>query len=143
MYGYVCLCVYLYMCMCEKTHVCVFVYINMCIYMYIYVCIYIYIYICIYIYIYAYVCMYVYILVVVVVALELWISQALCLHYLLIPVIEEETIDVNQLMTQNHMNTEEIALGPTPPIKMHIHTTISKSPIPTKPMQIFIPQIHG
>ena len=137
MYGYVCLCVYVYMCMCEKTHVCVFVYINMCIYMYIYVCIYI------YIYIYAYVCMYVYILVVVVVALELWISQALCLHYLLIPVIEEETIDVNQLMTQNHMNTEEIALGPTPPIKMHIHTTISKSPIPTKPMQIFIPQIHG
>ena len=137
MYGYVCLCVYVYMCMCEKTHVCVFVYINMCIYMYIYVCIYI------YIYIYAYVCMYVYILVVVVVALELWISQALCLHYLLIPVTEEETIDVNQLMTQNHMNTEEIALGPTPPIKMHIHTTISKSPIPTKPMQIFIPQIHG
>ena len=100
-------------------------------------------YVYIYIYIYAYVCMYVYILVVVVVALELWISQALCLHYLLIPVTEEETIDVNQLMTQNHMNTEEIALGPTPPIKMHIHTTISKSPIPTKPMQIFIPQIHG
>ena len=137
MYGYVCLCEYVYMCMCEKTHVCVFVYINMCIY--IYICMYVYI----YIYIYAYVCMYVYILVVVVVALELWISQALCLHYLLIPVIEEETIDVNQLMTQNHMNTEEIALGPTPPIKMHIHTTISKSPIPTKPMQIFIPQIHG
>ena len=28
------------------------------------------------------------------------------------------------------------------PIKTHIHATI-KSPLPTKPMQIFIPQIHG
>ena len=28
------------------------------------------------------------------------------------------------------------------PIKTYIHATINKSPLPTKPMQIFIPQIH-
>ena len=41
------------------------------------------------------------------------------------------------------MNAEEITLESYTPIKTHIHTTINKGPLPTKPMQIFILQIHG
>ena len=87
--------------------------------------IYIYIYVCICLYIYIYMCICIYFFVVVVVAvvavvLALSISQALCLHYLQISLIQAETLGVYK-ETQNHMSTEEITLESTPPLK-RIHT---------------------
>ena len=152
MYVYICMCVYV----CIYVHMymyimCVCMYVHVCIYVYIYIHIYIYIYIsfllsifcvCIYIYMYMYINIYIYIYIYIYGI----VFNTTNLTYSW-PPLSLETPDTRKIIwciqknTKLHENRRSNPWAYTP-TKTHIHTTINKSSLLTKLMQIFILQIH-
>ena len=137
--------VYIYMCVCACMCIRVYVFVYVCVCACVYICIYVNIYIekwvrmCAYVFVYVYlyacmcicmhmcICMYMYICMCV--CVYMCVYFICCCSYLgtmnltsslpplsLIPLIQEETFGVYKEM-QNHVNTEEITLEPTPPSK--------------------------
>ena len=161
---YVCVHVLMYMCVCicGCMYVCIYIYMHMysCIYICMCVCIfivymyvYMYMYVCICMCLCGYVCMYMCICTFCIYICifcnnffflpfstashglplfldtsnwrrNVWCTQPLTYH-----------ITHRHRKMQNHMKTEEVTLELTPPL--------DKSPLSTKPMEIFIPQLYG
>ena len=138
-YVYIYISIYIY-----KTHICVYVCVY--VYIYIYICIYVFMYVCVYVCIY-FICMYIYFF------LCCCCGCCCCTCFgtmnltSFLPPLYLDTPDTRRNIwypwgnakPHEHRNNPRAYI----PIKTHIHTTIKKSPLPTKPMQIFIPQIHG
>ena len=135
-YIYMCVCacmcirvyVFVYVCVCACVYICIYVniyiekWVRMCAYVFVYV--YLYACMCICMYMHMCICMYMYICMCV--CVYMCVYFICCCSYLgtmnltsslpplsLIPLIQEETFGVYKEM-QNHVNTEEITLEPTP-----------------------------
>ena len=140
----VCVCVCIYMC----------VFVCICIYISIYVCVCVCI--CMHIFLSMYVYRYIYgykfspllqgFLLLLLILLLLQLSWHYESHKLFAYTILDTTDKRNIWCPQGNEKPHEHRRSDPRAytlIKTHIHTTINKSPLPTKPMQIFIPQIHG
>ena len=106
----------------------------MFIYLYIYVFMYRYIYIYIYMYMYMCICVYI----------PMYIYHICSIFWSLLYLDTTDTrrsIWCSQDNAKPHENRRSNPWTYTP-IKTHIHIIMNKSPLPTKPMHIFILQIH-
>ena len=123
--------------MCVCLYVCVFVYVHIYVYVYMqFVYMWIYIYICIYIYIYIYICTYIW--------WYCFVSTNLTGSW---PPISLGTPDTRRniwYLQENAKPDTNRRSNPWAytPTKTHMHTTINKSSLLYKPIQIFISQIH-
>ena len=136
MYLCVCVCIYYIYIYIYKTHICVYVcvYVCICINVYMYLCM------CICMYIYYFLCC----------CCVCLCCCCTCFGTMnltsFLPPLYVDTPDTRRNIWYPRGNAKPHEHRNNPrayiPIKTHIHTTFKKRPLPTKPMQIFIPQIH-
>ena len=134
-YIYVCVFVYVYICMCVCIDVCIC---SICICLYIYI----FMYLCIDIYIYIYIYMYMYMCICVYIPMYIYHICSIFWSLLYLDTTDtRRSIWCSQDNAKPHENRRSNPWTYTP-IKTHIHIIMNKSPLPTKPMHIFILQIH-
>ena len=147
-----CVCMYIYMYICMCVYVCIYVHMYMYIMcVYVCVCVYMCVYICVYIYIHKYIsfllsifCVYIYIYIYIFIYGIVFNTTNFTYSW---PPLSLETPDTRKIIwciqenTKLHENRRSNPWAYTP-TKTHIHTTINKSSLLTKLMQIFILQIH-
>ena len=149
-----CVCMYIYMYICMCVYVCIYVHMYMYIMcVYVCVCVYMCVYICVYIYIHKYIsfllsifCVYIYIYIYIYIFIYGIVFNTTNFTYSW-PPLSLETPDTRKIIwciqenAKLHENRRSNPWAYTP-TKTHIHTTINKSSLLTKLMQIFILQIH-
>ena len=139
----VCIYIYIYILYISIRHIYVYMYVYMYVYVYMYICIYVCVYVCIY-----FICMYIYFFLCCCCVCVCCCCTCFGTMNLtsFLPPLYLDTPDTRRNIWYPWGNTKPHEHRNNPrayiPIKTHIHTTIKKRPLPTKPMQIFIPQIH-